>query len=53
MPRKCGRPQGCDDKVCRELIISSAVKLIREQGADAVTVRNICRQADIGTGTTC
>ena len=51
MPRKCGRPQGCDDKVCRELIISSAVKLIREQGADAVTVRNICRQADIGTGT--
>ena len=51
MPGKRGRPVKRNDRICRELIIKSAVKLIAEQGAEAVTVRNVCREADIGNGT--
>ncbi|MBQ9240243.1 MAG: TetR/AcrR family transcriptional regulator [Duodenibacillus sp.] len=51
MPGKSGRPTRSNDRICRELIVKSAVKVIAEQGADAVTVRNVCREADIGNGT--
>lgn len=53
MPRKSGRPpktdsNGTDNK---QLIIAAAIKLIKEHGAEHITVRNVCREADIGTGT--
>lgn len=53
MPKKSGRPpksesNGMENK---QLIIDTAVRLIREHGADYITVRNVCKAADIGTGT--
>ena len=53
MPRKSGRPPKSDGTETdnKQRIIDAAVKLIREQGADSITVRNVCREADIGTGT--
>ena len=51
MPRKSGRPPKADAEASRQQIIDATIKLIREKGADAVTVRNVCQVADIGTGT--
>lgn len=51
MPRKSGRPPKADGEASRQQIIDAAIKIIKEKGADAVTVRNVCQVADIGTGT--
>lgn len=54
MPGKSGRPSkktAIEKEESKQLIINAAVKLIKEQGADFITVRNVCREADIGTGT--
>ena len=53
MPRKSGRPpkSTCSGTENKQLIIETTIRLIKEQGADYITVRNVCREADIGTGT--
>ncbi len=51
MPRKSGRPPKADAEASRQQIIDAAIKIIREKGADAVTVRNVCQAADVSTGT--
>ena len=52
MPRRSGRPsKGEDNPDSRKKIIDAAVTLIRTKGADAVTVRSVCREADLSIGT--
>lgn len=54
MPGKSGRPTkqtAAEKEESKQLIINAAVKLISKKGADFITVRNVCREADIGTGT--
>ena len=52
MPRRSGRPaKGEDNPDSRKKIIDAAVALIRTKGADAVTVRSVCREADLSIGT--
>lgn len=51
MPRKSGRPPKADGDASRQQIIDAAIKIIKEKGADAVTVRSVCQAADVGTGT--
>ena len=51
MPRKSGRPPKADADASKQQIIDATIKLIKEQGAQAVTVRNVCQVADVGTGT--
>ena len=50
--KKCGRPPKKDNpEENKEKIISAAIALIEEQGADCITVRRVCEKADIATGT--
>ena len=52
MPKKSGRPVKDNCKIeNKQLIINTAIELIKKHGADYITVRNICNAADIGTGT--
>ncbi len=53
MPGKSGRPLAKDGKGLenKQQIIDAAVRLIRDKGADSVTVRNVCREADVSNGT--
>ena len=51
MPRKSGRPPKAEGENSRQQIIDAAVGIIKKQGADHVTVRNVCNEADIGIGT--
>jgi len=51
MPRKSGRPPKSDGEASRQQMIDAAIKIIKEKGADAVTVRSVCQAADVGTGT--
>ena len=53
MPRKVGRPAGdeANAALSKQLIIDAAIRLIKARGAEAVTVRNVCREADISNGT--
>ncbi len=51
MPGKCGRPAKGKESNSRQTIIDTAISIIRKQGADAVTVRNVCTQADLSIGT--
>lgn len=52
MQRKSGRPIKSDEPVCsRQYIIDTAAAMIKEKGADSVTVRSVCETANIGTGT--
>lgn len=52
MPRKSGRPAKEENTTdSRQKIIDAAIALIRTKGADAVTVRSVCREADLSIGT--
>lgn len=51
MPKKCGRPARGNEKNSKEQIIESTVSIIRTKGADAVTVRNVCAEANLSIGT--
>lgn len=51
MPRKSGRPPKADGEASRQQMIDATIKIIKEKGADAVTVRSVCQAADVGTGT--
>ncbi len=53
MPKKSGRPPKAERGATenKQRIVDAAVRLIRERGADCITVRNVCKEADIGTGT--
>ncbi|MBE6994773.1 MAG: TetR/AcrR family transcriptional regulator [Ruminococcaceae bacterium] len=51
MPKRSGRPPRADREASRQQIIAAAARLIREQGAERVTVRSVCQEADMGTGT--
>ena len=50
--KKCGRPPKAENPVeNRKKIIDAAVALIKTHGADCVTVRRVCEQAGLATGT--
>ena len=51
MPKKAGRPAKGDDNNSKEKIIDAAVTIIKRDGAETVTVRNICTEADLSIGT--
>ena len=53
MPGKRGRPpkeSGAAEEN-RRAILSAAVRIIRKNGAGALTVRSVCEEADVGNGT--
>ena len=50
--KKCGRPPKRENpEENRDKIIRAAIALVETQGADAVTVRQICSEANLATGT--
>ena len=50
--KKCGRPPKMENSEENgEKIIRAAIALVEKQGADAVTVRRVCEEANIATGT--
>ena len=52
MPRRSGRPaKGENLKDSRQVIIDTAIALIKKKGADSITVRNVCGEADLSIGT--
>lgn len=51
MTRNIGRPFKKDEGNSKQMIIDATVRLIKEKGADSITVRNVCSEADISSGT--
>lgn len=51
MSNRSGRPAKGKEKNSKERIIESTIDIIKKQGADAVTVRNVCDKADLSIGT--
>jgi AcrR family transcriptional regulator len=52
MAKKCGRPAKNADQVnSKQRIIDTTIDLIRKNGADYITVRNVCAAADLSIGT--
>lgn len=52
MTRKCGRPPKSDNSMeSRQKIINAAVELISRNGADCITVRNVCEASELSIGT--
>ena len=51
MSKKSGRPAKGDENNSKEKIIDTTVSIIRKKGADAVTVRNVCTEAELSIGT--
>ncbi len=52
MAKKIGRPPKSENHPeSKQKIVDAAVELIRTDGADAVTVRNVCTAADLSIGT--
>lgn len=51
MPKRSGRPAKGEENNSKEKIIDTTVSIIREKGADAVTVRNVCTKAGLSIGT--
>lgn len=52
MPRRSGRPaKGQENGDSRQKIIDTTIALIKEKGADYITVRNVCSHADLSIGT--
>ena len=42
MPRKCGRPpKSAESLDAKQKLIDAAIALIKQEGADAVTVRSV------------
>ena len=49
---RAGRPKKTESREdSREKIIASAVEIIKEIGAEAITVRNVCERANVSIGT--
>lgn len=52
MPRRCGRPRKDSTAAdAKQTIIRAAVAIIREQGADRLTVRSVTEAAGLSIGT--
>ena len=52
MAGKRGRPAKTDTmQDARQQLIDAAVRLIKKTGADSVTVRSVCEEADLSIGT--
>ncbi|MBQ8919977.1 MAG: TetR/AcrR family transcriptional regulator [Acidaminococcaceae bacterium] len=51
MSKRSGRPSKGDENNSKEKIIYTTIAIIREKGADAVTVRNVCSEAGLSIGT--
>lgn len=51
MPNRSGRPSKGNERSSRKKIIDTAISIIRENGADALTVRNVCDTAGLSIGT--
>lgn len=52
MPGKCGRrAKTAEPMDARQKIIDATVALIKRQGADSITVRNVLEEADLSIGT--
>ncbi len=52
MAKKRGRPSKTEDSQnSKQILIDAAVKLIKEQGADFITVRKLCSEAELSVGT--
>ncbi|MBQ7501422.1 TetR/AcrR family transcriptional regulator [bacterium] len=51
MAKKSGRPLKAEGESCRRQILEAAVRLIKKCDAGALTVRNVCREANVGIGT--
>ena len=50
--RRCGRPSKDEGRAdTKQTIIDTAIKLIKEKGADYITVRNVCSEAGLSIGT--
>ncbi len=51
MSNRSGRPAKGSEKNSKENIIESTIAIIKEQGSEAVTVRNVCAKAELSIGT--
>ena len=52
MAGKRGRPSKDSENIdCKQKIIDTTIALIKENGADQVTVRSVCNAADLSIGT--
>lgn len=51
MANRSGRPSKGNERSSREKIIDTTISIIRENGADALTVRNVCDTAGLSIGT--
>lgn len=52
MSGKIGRPPKDSENIdCKQKIIDTTIALIKDQGADQVTVRNVCKAAGLSIGT--
>ena len=50
MSNRSGRPSKGNERSSREKIIDTTISIIRENGADALTVRNVCDTAGLSIG---
>lgn len=51
MSNRSGRPSKGNEQNSKEKIINTTISIIREKGADAVTVRDVCTDAGLSIGT--
>ena len=52
MPRKCGRPpKSAEPLDAKKTIIDATIALIKREGADAITVRNVVEETGLSIGT--
>ena len=52
MPRKCGRPpKSAEPLDAKQTIIDATIALIKREGADAITVRNVVEETGLSIGT--
>jgi AcrR family transcriptional regulator len=51
MSKKSGRPVKGEENNSKQRIIDATVEIIRSQGSESVTVRNVCSKANLSIGT--
>ena len=51
MPKKSGRPVKGEENNSKQKIIDAAIEIIKSQGSEHVTVRNVCTKANLSIGT--
>lgn len=51
MPKRSGRPTKGDEKNSKEKIIEATISLLQKKDAGAVTVRDVCAEAELSIGT--